>query len=262
MRRVLLHIGFNKTGTTSIQYWLRDHEELLAAHRVRFPRGWLQLNNHFELPLTLLRLDRMIPARAHGDEWRDPAWRVDVWRQVHDDLERHPDELTVLSAEYLSCMRYDDEVANLRRIVGDAVVIAYYRRPADFLASLAAHYTKPGGPGLSHDPDAFNYVGPGAWRADYQPLLSLWARHFRFLYVMDYDACTAHDGSVIPSFLHVLDVPVTADVPDYMLNRREDRTILRVDGNRAHGLPFGAPLLEAPAGGPREAPAAQAVSGP
>jgi len=236
---VLLHIGLHKTGTTSIQYYLRDHELLLAAHGVRFPRGYLRLNNHFELPLTLLRSDRMMNGRLRADEWRDPAWCARLLAQVDDDLAHHRDEVTILSAEDLSLFRYDDEVAPLRALVGDAEVVAYLRRPEDFLASMGAHYCKPGMAGLSEDPDAYNYVRPGSWRADYDTLLALWRRHFSTVTTLDYDAVTERDGTVVPSFLRLLGIDPPEDVDGYRLNRRAD-AIPRAEGNRlTSGLPFG-----------------------
>ena len=236
---VILHIGFHKTGTTSIQYWLRDHEDFLAEHGVRFPRGWLRLNNHFELPLTLMRADRMMNGRRRGNEWRDPAWRASVLEQVRDDLADHRDWLTILSAEDLCLFRFDVEISPLRELVGDAEVVAYRRRPADFLASMAAHYRKDGMPGLSLVPDAYNYLEPGSWRADYFRLLQGWRRHFRRVWCPSYDAMTLRDGSVIPSFLRHIELPVPADVLDYRLNRRAD-DVPRAEGNRqTNGLRFG-----------------------
>ena len=36
-RQIYLHIGFPKTGTTSIQTWLTEHAAALAAHGVLYP---------------------------------------------------------------------------------------------------------------------------------------------------------------------------------------------------------------------------------
>ena len=233
-----MHIGFCKTGTTSIQHCLRDNEALLEKHGVRFPRGWLLLNNHFELPLTLMRLDRASVARSRADEWRDGRWRWNVLGQIIEDLIRHRDEVTILSAEALSLFRYDDELDTLSAVVGDATVVAYLRRPADFLASLAGHYVKADMPGLSHDPEAFNYLEADSWRADYDKLVALWRRHFTRVRTFDYDAVCERDVTVVPSFFSQLGVPVPPDAWRYRLNRRYD-PIPRVAGNRSRGLRFG-----------------------
>jgi hypothetical protein len=231
MVNVILHVGLHKTGTTSIQAWLRDHPALLAESRIRFPRGWLQLDNHFELPLTLMRLDRMTNARRRSDEWRDPRWRAGVLRQVLDDLRRHPDEITVLSSENLSWFRHDDEFIGLREVVGDAHIVIYLRNKADFLASLTAHFNKNGMPGVSSDPSAYNYVEPDTWLADYDARVGDWKRWFTNVTVLDYDHETAGGRSVVASFVELLGVPVPDDVDTYRLNTRGDR-VRRPPGNR------------------------------
>ena len=131
--KVVLHIGFQKTGTTSIQYWLRDHEALLGEYGVRFPRGWLRLNTHFELSLCLTRLDRMTQGRLRGDEWRDRLWREDVLGQIMCDLYTHARGTTLLSNE--TCLlRYDGEFEHLR----DLSAMRHRdlpARPSEFLSS-------------------------------------------------------------------------------------------------------------------------------
>lgn len=235
---VVLHIGPHKTGSTSIQHWLRDHEDLLAEYGVRFPRGWLRLNNHFELPLTLMRSDRMSSARLRGDEWRDPAWCADVIKQVADDLDAHPKERTVLSCEGLGLLRYGDELGALRALVGDAIVVMYLRDRFAYRASLEAMYCQPGMPGLSDDPEAYNYTAPDSWLFDFSALVERWQHHFTRVAVVSYDRSVEWDGSVVPSFLRGLGVPVV-DVEGYRLNRRGE-PIVRVEGNRlTNGLRFG-----------------------
>lgn len=242
MPRPLLHVGFQKTGTTSIQYWLRDHEALLAEHGYRFPRGWLHLNTHVELSLCLTRLDRMTQGRLRGDEWRDRLWREDVLGQIMCDLDTHVRGMTLLSNEDLSLLRYDSEFEHLRYLIGDAAIVIYLRRPSEFLSSLAAHYSKAGMAGLSDDPEAFNYVGPGSWLADYWPRVALWRKWFTRVRVLDYDRECALDGSIIPSFCRILGLPFPADAERYRLQRRYD-AVPRLPGNRlTSGRGFGEPM--------------------
>jgi hypothetical protein len=248
----VLHIGFEKTGTKAIQYWLRDHEDLLAERGIRFPRGWLRLNVHQELPLCLMQFDRLCSPRELGDEWRDARWRSDVLDQIAVDLARHRGERTVLSSENLDLLRFDVEFAALRALVGDAAIVVYLREPVDWVEALRWQYLHKNAPGrtLSEDPESYSYLGPGTWRSDYDTLLSGWRRWFSRVRVMDYDWAVAAEGSVIPSFLRYLDRRLPAvDVHAYNLNRRGEPTP-RTPGNRSYGLPFGdAPVNEAQADG-------------
>ena len=239
LSNVVLHVGLHKTGSTSIQSWLRDHEELLCQYGIWFPRGWLQLNNHFELPLAFMRLDRMTNARRRSDEWRSAEWRAGLVRQVRSALVRHPAETTVLSAENLSWLRYDDEFEPLRELVGDAEIVMFIRNPDDLLASLHRHFHKNGFEGVSDDPDAYNYVKPDSWLVDFDSRIADWKRWFTRVQVLDYDLEAARDGS-IAAFVRSLGLPVGEEVFEYRRWNTETDDIQRPPGNRdTTGQPFG-----------------------
>lgn len=241
--QVVLHIGFEKTGTKSIQYWLRDHEDLLAEHGLRFPRGWLRLNVHQELPLAVMRENRLCGPRESGDDWRDPKWRGDVINQVFTDLHNSRGVSTVLSSENLDLLRYNNEFALLRSIVGDAHIVVYLREPIDWLYSLRDQYlnknTTPRP--LSSDVEAYNYLGPGTWRSNYDELIGNWRKWFTHVSVLNYDRAVVAHGSVVPSFLHLLGLPQVDT--DYRMNTYGQPTP-RDEGNRAFGLRFGQPLVQ------------------
>jgi hypothetical protein len=238
---VTLHIGTFKTGTSSIQRYLRDHPDLLAEHGVRFPHGWLRRDCHLELHMALMRLDRTSSARMQGTDWLDPAWRASLLDQVAADLAAHPDEQTVLSAEHTGLLRYRDELQALRMLIGrQAHVIVYLRDPAAFLTSMRDQLVK-NGIEPSTDPQSHAYVETDSWLADYRDRFHHWRQTFPRTTFLDYDATTRHDGTVIPSFMEQLGIH-RDDLPDldhYWLNAR-GHTDARIPGNRDHNLPFGA----------------------
>lgn len=241
-RRPVCHIGTYKTGTSSLQRFLRDHEQLLAAYGYRFPHGWLRRDNHLELHLALMRPDRLSTPRTRKDEWRDPTFRGNLCRQIREDLAlRGRSATTIYSGEDNSLLRFDDELETLRWLIGDAHIIVYWRNRDDWIMSLTDQLLK-AGIGLSDDPDAFNYVRADSWQLDYEARTAAWERHFTTVTAIDYDQSVREDGSVIPSFLRALgiDGPVDFDAPEYWMNRRGERE-QRVDGNRwTNGLNFGA----------------------
>ncbi len=246
---VVLHVGTYKTGTSSIQAWLRDADDtgLLARHGARFPHGWLRRDNHLELHLALMRLDRLSMPRWRKDEWRQTQFRHGLLRQITADLDRHPDTTTILSAEDTGLLRYPDELSLLKKLVGDAVVVMYLREPSGFLASYRDQITK-WGIEPSADPDSFACCTPDSWQVDYRARFDVWREHFRQVIVMDYDASVATDGSVIPSFARLLGITddELGDVSGYWLNPRGQRE-LRVDGNRwTNGFAFGVNPTPAP----------------
>lgn len=243
--RVVCHIGNYKTGTTSLQRFLREHEHsLLRPAGLRYPPGWLRRDKIVELQLALMRLDRLSIIRSRSDEWRDPEFRAFLVRQVRADLERHPEETTVLSGELIANLRYDDELEALRDVIGDARIVVYWRDPADWLAAMADQLIKDGiAPTYDGDPDAFTYLGDDSWQVEYEKRTATWRRHFTEVVAVDYDECVARDGSVIPSFLEVLGVTVPEDTnaSRYWVNQRgTNQRDFMVDGNRwTNGLEFG-----------------------
>jgi hypothetical protein len=235
---VVLHVGHFKTGTSSIQRWMRDHPDVLAEHDARFPRGWLRLNCHLELHMAFMRPDRDSSARSQGNEWLNPKWRQCLADQVAADLAAHPDEVTVLSAEHTGLLRYDDEVEPLRALVGDARVVVYEREPNGFLASMRDQLEK-NGVHPATDRNDYAYVEADSWLVRFDERAELWERYFTDVERVDYDKACAGDGSVIPGFLSLLGIDDAPDVDDYWLNRRGE-TDQRVAGNRfSCGLPFG-----------------------
>lgn len=232
---MVLHIGLHKTGTTSIQSYLREHERELADRGMRFPKGWLQRNCHFELPIALLRQYRLTPSREKGVEWKDADWCADVVRQVARYLDAHRGERTILSCEEFSFFRYDDEFTRLRAIVGDPEIILFRRDVDAWLASLCAEQHKIGF-GFSENPDAYNCVERRAWIADHEAREMLWRRWFSKVTVYDYDELVARDGTVLPQFCEHLGVPFHEDV---WLNRTGTVDEGRVPGTRWSGGRFG-----------------------
>jgi len=242
---VVLHIGTYKTGTSSLQRFLREHEHsLLRPAGYRYPRGWLRRDKVVELQLALMRPDRLSIIRARNGEWRDPAFRADLIRQIGADLDRHPDETTIYSSELTSDLRYDDELEALRRLVGDAMVVVYWRNPTDWLAAMGDQITKDGFiPTHDGDRDAFTYLGADSWYVDYEKRLAAWRRHFTEVRALSYEEAVARDGSVIPSFLRGLGLEMPPDVGDerYWINRRgtREKDFLVLGNRRLNGLEFG-----------------------
>jgi hypothetical protein len=238
----IVHIGVHKTGTTSIQAFLRDHERELHAAGWHFPNGWLQLNCHFELGLAMLNRDRLTPSRTRGGDWHDSAWRRDVVHQVRRELERR-DERLIISCEELSLFRFREELASLRMLVDDATIVIYLREPARWLESQRDELTKPTNVGLSNDRGAFNYLEQDSWLVDYDARIEGFARFFEDVRVLDYDAELEADGSIIPSFCRQLGIEVPRSAGGYWLNTRGTINDGRVPGTRWCGGQFGDPVV-------------------
>jgi hypothetical protein len=215
--RVLLHVGTHKTGTTSIQQFLRDHDDdLLAAAGASFPEGFLIPGLHSELPLLSIRAGRSWPARIRFPETQSEAWLAAAERHVRSQVQTSEFETLVYSHEDLSYLRFDDEFVRLRGLFGprDVTVVVVLRDKRDFLRSyreqLAAMGFAP-----SNDPTSFAYVGPDSWLLDYDALVNGCRRHFgtEHVEVLDYDEMVDADHSMIPAVVRLLGIEQTSLPP-------------------------------------------------
>jgi hypothetical protein len=213
-RSLLLHIGTHKTGTTSIQAFLR--EELGAP---TFPVGFYPgyENCHAEwLVASSLDFERADRAPTRDKLQREAASEA---------------PLLVYSCETISTFRDADRVARVRELVGDRElhVVLYTRSPDAFLPSYAFTRALLGAK-PSSDPDSEDYVEADSWLVDYAPRIALWQRYADRVTVMDYDEVCARDGSVIPSFAALVGV---TPARDYRLNTTADLRVHVADALRA-----------------------------
>ncbi len=152
--RILLHIGLEKTGTTSIQITLRDNADLMAEHGIRFdqiftPKGRNAVGNSLGLAAAALNKDRRIQfLRGRGKAWDLPS-SFDAYPL--DDIAAAANlSLIIFSSEQLSSwVTQPDEIQRLRdflsRISDEITVVAYLRRQDRLVQSLANETIKGGG---------------------------------------------------------------------------------------------------------------------
>ena len=223
-RRVLLHIGTHKTGTTSIQQFLRDHnDDLVASAGASYATGFLLRIVHSELPLLTIRPHRMWPARLRFPETQSSSWQAAAAAHVRDEVTAETPDVLVYLHEDLSYLRHDDEFARLRNLLGDrsVTVVVFLREREAFLRSYASQLEGTGFE-LSDDSTSFAYVRPDSWLVDYDALLDGYRRCFgaENVEAFDYDEIMKQDGSVIPTFAELLGISRSALPPldSYFLN--------------------------------------------
>jgi hypothetical protein len=211
--RIVLHVGTHRTGTTSLQAFLRAHEALLADVQTSYPPGFLIPTVHAELPLLTIRPDRTWPARLRFPETQRASWMAAARAHVRATVTAATNQRLVYVHEDLSYLRHDDELERLRELFeGSAVhVVVVLREPEAFLRSYRAQLL---GTGFepSEDPTSFAYLAADSWLVDHEALLHGYRRWFgdANVTVLDYDAAMGRDGSMIPSITDLLGIERSA----------------------------------------------------
>ena len=159
-RRIVVHVGTHKTGTTSIQQYLKDNFISRNEDRIAFYQGLFFKENHVELHLLSQKKQR-----TSAFKYLNPNIDYEfVLRQTRQNLRlffatTHADTF-VFSAEGLSYLRHVDETARLKELIGgasDIEIVIYLREKIHFLESYKDQLTKMGIP-FSDDVTSFNYV--------------------------------------------------------------------------------------------------------
>jgi hypothetical protein len=220
---VVLHIGTHKTGTTSLQYFLRTaRDDLLREAGVSYPDGLVLPTAHAELPLLTVRQDRTWPARIRFPEVQDPRWLAAAHDHVRAQLAAATGDTVIFSHEDLSYLRHDDELEHLRSLLQPlpVVVVVYLRDKASFLRSYREQLEVTGF-GATDDPTSYAYTDADSWLVDYDALIDGYERIVGPVDVVDYDAVVERDGSILASFADRTGIPRDALPPpgQLFLNR-------------------------------------------
>ena len=209
-RRVLLHVGTHKTGTTSIQTFLKDENDgVLARAASHYPSGFLFPNVHMDLSLLALGPDRSWPARLRFPETSSAAWQAAAHAHIRDQVTSGVHDRLVYVHEDLSYVRSDDEIERLDGLFeGRAVtVVVVLRDRTDFMRSYRSQLEGTGFE-VSSDRASFAYVDPDSWLLDYDALVGTYRRWVGpdQVVVLDYDALMRADGSVIPAIAELIGI--------------------------------------------------------
>ncbi|WP_231758086.1 hypothetical protein [Microbulbifer elongatus] len=190
---ILLHIGTEKTGTTSIQEFLFKNRSVLGGNGYYFLQSPGQKNNR-ALPSICMRADKtddffIEKGVVSADERK--SYEEEFLKKFKEEIETIPNNVhtVVCSSEHFhSRLTYEDEVKKLKNILDgyfDSVQILVYLRPqADVALSLYSTTLRSGNDAEFSDVVERQCV-PSNEYYDYKSLLERWNKIFG-------------DGSVTP----------------------------------------------------------------
>jgi hypothetical protein len=218
----IVHIGLHKTGTTSIQHFLRENRNRLQGLGFYFYHGIHIDQNHVELHAATMRPDRTSTFRMKSGLVFDDSYLKATCKRVNAFLNQIENGTAVFSAEGLSLLRYVDEVEKLASIMpADIKIVAYLRNPEDYLRSHANQLSEVGITGIT-DKTSHAYMASDTWMIDYEQRLEAYRTTFGQdnVIVVDYDDACARDSNVIPSFLRLLNLEKEFSEKDWQCIRR------------------------------------------
>jgi hypothetical protein len=185
MKRAILHIGTEKTGTTSIQKFLYENRIKLGANGMLFPAsaGFISNQNLVVYGKQSPEPDLAPPSLDVNDAEELAAWK-ETFAQEHCSevlafQARHQDSTLIYSAEHLqsrlTSVAEIKRVARLLRPLFDEVEVVVYLRRQDLYA-LSAHSTSVrGGKREGFSFETINAQGP---YYNYRLLLENWSEVF------------------------------------------------------------------------------------
>ncbi len=196
-KQLVIHLGFPKTGTTSIQVWMTYNADLLAALGVLYPKagrgnGASEFGHHL-FPRILAES----PVSALEKLWPD----MDA---LLSETHASSAEKVIISSEDFSTRIFDGQIDLLARRLADfdVKVVCYVRRQDEFIASVwstaVCHFgeASPLSECLSHQ-----------W-LDYAGVVNRWARFFGrgAIILRVFDEAQLMHGDAVADFLSICSI--------------------------------------------------------
>jgi hypothetical protein len=158
-RRLILHIGMHKTGTTSIQNELSKSRDILEKHKVHYP-VFRQANHSLNFGPLFVDNPNISELFKNAGVYGEKAIEAEKNRLQEmwiKEFERFDGKDFIISGEQLSLLSHDG-VRRLRAFVApyfdDVKIIVYVREPLSFLRSAMQQRIK-GGKRYSHLPKLY-----------------------------------------------------------------------------------------------------------
>lgn len=198
MKKIVLHIGANKTGTTSIQNFFSEQEvELREKHGVLYPVAGRVWNAHFKLAWAV-GAGKVIDGQERE------------WVKLRDEIEASTCNTFVLSSENFILVKDPKSIRFIRDLFPDYEfqIVLYARRQDYWLESLFLQRIKMG----FLEKTFLEFLAQPDQELDYEKILFPWNDVFgsESISVIDFDSEAKKKGSVRAFFdiINVVDVKV------------------------------------------------------
>ena len=170
---IVLHIGTDKTGTSSIQATLSKSREKMLEYGVLYPSlRHSGMNNNFLVTgfQSSEKLPREYKSRFDRGKLSLPLNFKQAWSDLRDQCISVNPKKVVLSGEYLGSMdrvaseKFIAELINLTESSSPIKVVIYVRRPSSHYSSSLQQIIKA----------SQNIPKPSSWRYKFKPTIIKW----------------------------------------------------------------------------------------
>ena len=198
MKEIFLHIGANKTGSTSIQNFLNKNLDWLRRNGVLYPQFGIHDNAHYELSESLGFGPKLSSKKRFS---------LSKLRKI---IENSEEEKVVLSSEYFMLSGNFEELKQLLKGFRVKVVV-YFRRHDLWFESLynQAVKTALNPPWEKGAQSYLDYqLNRGKQKFDYLESVREWAEHFGedSIVVRPFEKSQFYNKDLISDFLKILGV--------------------------------------------------------
>ncbi|MEQ8410439.1 MAG: hypothetical protein RIB52_02685 [Erythrobacter sp.] len=234
MRSLFIHVGPHKTGTTSIQEFLRQEsgrvEDLgasvfLESSRIQRGRNDAARANAWALAHCFIRAELPTPMRLNGSQSSEKAACEQQVDRFRDWARTSRGDRLIVSSEAFSFLRTEAEAEALERcfegLFDRIVPIIAFREVGKRRRSWDRQLDTMGVAGRIASLGDAERVDAD-WYFDWEALRGFWER-FGEPRIIDYDAALEQDGSILPAFLAAAELDAIDVETDYFLNETLDR---------------------------------------
>ncbi len=211
--KVIVHIGSEKTGSTSIQSFLELNREILLQEGVYFPvsigdYNHVKLVTHCEDNSFQKRIYQLVGVRNKEEK---AVWSQQLVASFSREIAEMPasvNTVVITSELFQTNLSKTEEVEVLKKLLqehfADIKIVVYLRRQVDAAISLYSTHLRGGG---THDAPLKGNAGI-QWRYNYKKMLDIWKSVFGKTNVIAriYEKDKLLDGNVVKDFCHHLGV--------------------------------------------------------
>jgi hypothetical protein len=147
MKTALIHIGWPKTGTSSLQYFLEKNRKVLWKQGYLLPRS-LGFANHINVAVSchdFFRGDDLCKTLGLETQEQWSNFDRDVWQKIRNEVHANPEHHLLLSSEiFVGSLETRSEIERLKKRIAELgfsqiKVIMFLRNPSDMMQSH--HFT-------------------------------------------------------------------------------------------------------------------------